>query len=172
MRCIGAWVCGVALLLPGVAHAGCPNLCEISEASFTLDPELECATVSALSDDCDCGFSFTVHNGCASTLQALSFRFQSCGPISGPFTKDCDVEPSDRGRFEMPIHETGRTESAFTLRYEGQDHLLTVSADVSSFDNGAICSVGGRPGVGGTPALMAFAFAGVVALVARRARRT
>jgi hypothetical protein len=75
------------------------------------------------------------------------------------------------GTFEIPIHETGRTESTFTLRYDGQDHVLTVSADVSSFDDGAICSVGGRPGGGGTPALMAFACAGVVGLLARRARR-
>jgi hypothetical protein len=173
MRFLGAWVCCAALLVPGLARAGCPNLCEIGEASFVLEPELQCAVVSARSSDCDCGVSVSVDNDCASALQALSFSFRSCGPIGGPFTKDCgEVGVSDTGTFEIPIHETGRTESAFTLRYDGQDHVLTVSADVSSFDDGAICSVGGRPGGGGRPGSLAFACAGLAALVARRARRS
>jgi hypothetical protein len=173
MRSLGVWVCCVALLVPGVARAGCPSLCEISEASFTLEPELPCAVVSARSSDCDCGVSVSVDNDCALALQALSFSFRSCGSLGGPVTNDCrEVEVSDRGTFEIPIHEIGRTESSFTLRHAEQDHVLAVSADVSSFDDGAICSVGGRPGGGGMPASLAFACAGLVALVARRARRT
>jgi len=157
-------------LAPGVARAGCPNLCEIDEATFTLEPELECANVRVHSDDCDCGITVQVGNDCELPLDALTFEFRSCGPIGGPFEYDCRrVERSDQGTFEVPIHETGSNEHAFTLRYDGRDHLLGVAAHVSSFDDGAICSVTRGVGWGGAPALGSLlAVVGALALLRRR----
>lgn len=140
------------MVVPGVARAGCPNPCEIGEATVTLEPELECADVRVHSSDCDCGIAVEIGNACELPLDALSFEFRSCGPTGGPFVQGCrTVEASDQGTFEVPIHETGRRERSFTLRYDGGDHLLTVAADVSSFDDGAICSVTRHVGRGGAP---------------------
>lgn len=161
------------LAAPGLALAGCPNLCEIGEASFTLEPELACANVRANSDDCDCGISVRIDNACELPLEARTFELRSCGPPGGPLTFGCTtVEPGEQGSFELPIHATGRTERTFILRYEEQDHLLSVAADVSSFDDGAICSAGGRTrraGVPGWGALLAMTAA--FALLRRSRRR-
>lgn len=165
---LAAWV----MLAPGLAHAGCPHLCEISEAWFTLEPELACANVRVDSDDCDCGISVRIENTCELPLEARTFDLR-CGPVGSPLSSGCrSVEPTERGSFELPIHATGRTERMFTLHYEGQDHVLTVAADVSSFDDGAICSVTGRVARGGAPVWSALlAMTGVFVLL-RRSRRS
>lgn len=142
MRWLMALAAAGALLVSGGASAGCPNLCEISEATFTVEPELPCAVVEARSSDCDCGIDLHVRNECEQPLDALSFEFASCGPSAGPFTMDCGVvAPTEQGRLEQPIHELGTSKFRFTLRHEGRDHVITTQAQVSSFDDGAICSV-------------------------------
>ena len=160
------------LVVPGVARAGCPNVCEIGEASLTLEPELPCANVSANSDDCDCGITLRVGNRCELPLDALSFEFRSCGPSSGPFTHGCsEVAPEEQGTLEQPIHELGLNEFRFTLRHDGADHVITVAADVSSFDDGAICSVSRGAGRGGGTGWGALVAAMATVAFWRRTRR-
>lgn len=173
MRVLGALLFLGVLVAPSVARAGCPNLCEISQATFTLEPELACANVRAVSSDCDCGIYVEIGNECELPLDALSFEFESCGSIDGAFDDDCrQVPPGEQGTFEEEIHELGRTERRFTLRYDGSDHVLTVAADVSSFDDGALCSVTGGAGRGGASGwVWLLAVAGALAWQ-RRARRS
>jgi hypothetical protein len=171
MRWLAVGMFAAMLVLPGVAQAGCPHLCEISEATFTLEPELSCANVKASSSDCDCGITLQVGNECELPLDALSFTFRSCGPNGEPARRDCsELAPAEQGIHEQRIHELGLNEFRFTLRHDGQDHVLTASADVSSFDDGALCSVPqgvGRAGTAGSAWLL-----GVVTTVAllRRTR--
>jgi hypothetical protein len=173
MRWLGALVFAGMLLASGVAQAGCPNLCEIGEATFTLDPELACANVRATSSDCDCGITLQVGNECELPLDALSFTFRSCGPGGEPARRDCsELAPAEQGIYEQPIHRLGLNEFRFTLRHDGQDHVLTASAEVSSFDDGALCSVAqgvGRAGEAG-PAWLLGALT-TVALLRRTRRR-
>jgi hypothetical protein len=173
MRWLGALVFAGMLLASGVAQAGCPNLCEIGEATFTLDPELACANVRATSSDCDCGITLQVGNECELPLDALSFTFRSCGPGGEPARRDCsELAPAEQGIHEQPIHRLGLNEFRFTLRHDGQDHVLTASAEVSSFDDGALCSVAqgvGRAGEAG-PAWLLGALT-TVALLRRTRRR-
>lgn len=173
MRWLGALVFAGMLLASGVAQAGCPNLCEIGEATFTLEPELACANVRATSSDCDCGITLQVGNECELPLDALSFTFRSCGPGGEPARRDCsELAPAEQGVHEQPIHRLGLNEFRFTLRHDGQDHVLTASAEVSSFDDGALCSVAqgvGRAGEAG-PAWLLGALT-TVALLRRTRRR-
>jgi hypothetical protein len=173
MRWLGASIVAVMLASPSVARAGCPNLCEIGEATFTLEPELSCVNVRASSSDCDCGIMLQVGNECELPLDALSFTFRSCGPSSGPTRRDCsELAPAEQGIHEQPIHQLGLNEFRFTLRHDGQDHVLTASAEVSSFDDGALCSVtqgAGRAGASG----WAWLFGAVTtAALLRRTRRS
>ncbi len=172
MRWQGIVAFGGMLAAPAIAQAGCPNSCELGEATFTLEPELACARVEATSSGCDCGITLRVANECELALDALSFEFRSCGPSGGPFAFDCgEVPPGEQGTLEQPIHALGRNEFRFTLRHDGADHVIMAVADVSSFDDGAICSV--TRGAGRTRALAwAWMLAPLAALAwLRRTRR-
>lgn len=160
------------LLAHSPAHAGCGNVCVMSEPRVTVEPEFACAWAETMSNDCGCRVGLVVHNECAVPIQAVNFTFDSCRSIGVPATTKCASLPSKtQGHFEMWLNATGPNERTFTLRQAGQDHALSVEVDVSSIDDGDKCSVGRSPGREGTPALIALAWAGVIALVARRPLR-
>jgi hypothetical protein len=146
----------------------------------SIEPELACAAASGVSETCNCGVQLTVTNACTPSLEALNFVFDSCGPHpsaplspdAGAAAADCaSLAPSAQGHLKVTARELGHNERTFTLRHAGQDHVVTVSVEVSSFIDDAFCSVGQGPSRGGAPAFAALACAGFVTLLVRRTRR-
>jgi hypothetical protein len=173
IRAAGLSVFVAAMLTHGSAQAGCGSVCVMSEPRLAVEPEFACAWAETMSNDCGCIVRLIVHNECATPLDALNFNFGDCRSMGVPASASCvSLAPKTQGSFEMRLNDTGRNERTFTLLSDGQEHAVRVEVDVSSIDDGGMCSAGGRPGSGGTPWLIALVFAGLRALVARRDKPT
>ena len=131
---------GVALALgTGVAHAGCPNTCDIEVAPEVVDPAMSCAEFSISGHECDCGLHVVLHNDCSTDIEAVDFEFNSCGgPPAGSTEREpeCTIVPAGGdGVLRLCTTGNGHKEWSLQLRHDGTDHTLRLTADVSSFDD-------------------------------------
>jgi hypothetical protein len=122
-----------------------------------------------MSNDCGCSVRLIVHNECATPIAAQNFEFESCRSMGVPARANCtSLAPKTQGHFEMLLGNIGLHQRAFTLLREGRAHALRVEVDVSSIDDGEMCSVGRVPGRRRTFGFIALVVGCFIALVARR----
>ena len=149
---------------PSVAHAGCPNLCDIAgETAIVVEPPLSCVEVNAFADDCDCGVLFQVDNNCDGTLTLTDFRFPICDRDEQ--SEPCaELHPGGWGRVLFELTTVGDTRQVVMVRdAEGVEHRIELATTVTSFDDGCACSLPGRSrssGLGGVAFVVVLGVAG------------
>jgi hypothetical protein len=131
-----------------VAHAGCPNPCDLTVGQPTIEPDLPCAEVEADIDDCDCEVTLDVFNRCTIRIVPVDFAFDSCWSLSGQtlLERDCSVvEPETKGLLRVKFDSIGEKETSLLIRSDGIDHTLRVTSNVTSLGSGGLCAIGRVP---------------------------
>jgi len=157
------------------ARAGCPNVCDLVISQATIDPPIDCLTVTPTAETCDCGAFLTMTNGCTDTISATDFQFDSCGPVGGtPTGHQCPgLSPGEQGEYRVTIPASSGTGSkSWTLHLEeaGTTSTLTEMTDVTSFGAGCACRVPARGGTPGGPLALVLAGVSITAAGLRRRR--
>lgn len=130
------------------ASAGCPNPCEMTVTMPAVTPPLACADIKVTAQDCDCAVELKVVNGCQAPIEASGFDFDGCW--DGTSWKPCAaIPPSQYGVVETPLGVTGHQDYSYELIADDGPHQVTFGSDVSSFNDGCVCTVpGARASVG------------------------
>ena len=131
--------------LARTAVAGCPNVCELTVDPATVAPALACVKIEVTSETCDCGVSVSLTNGCTTSVNAIGFTFDSCGPPGAnlaQLTQPCPVvEPSMLATKLLRASGTGSKHWALQLQNQGADYTATVAANVTSSGAKGGCAV-------------------------------
>jgi hypothetical protein len=162
-----------AMLTHGSARAGCGTVCVMSEPRVLVEPEFDCAWAETMSNDCGCSVRLIVHNECATPIAAQNFEFERCRAMGVPASANCaSLSPKTQGDLELRLGHVGLQQRTFTFLEDGKAHALRVEVDVTSIDDGEMCSVGRLPGRRRTSGFIALVVGCFIALVARRDRPT
>lgn len=149
---------GAMLLVPAVARAGCPNMCEMTSEPGTIDPPLPCITAETSGDNCNCGMWLNLINDCDEPITPTDFVLRGCYAGKMSYTSPCPiVEPGHRGTIFWGIDTLGETRKVVTIQAADGEHRIELVANVASFDDGCACSLPGQPSSSG--------FAGIGALI-------
>ena len=122
-----------SLLVASRVDAACPNQCVVTVAPPVATPPLNCGTVKASPEDCDCGVSFAIVNGCPTPITAVDFEFDSCWQVAGPVAPCTVLQPNYQGNSIYRISTKGETSKTLTLRDADGDHQVELSATVTDF---------------------------------------
>ena len=145
-------IAATAVIYSRPVLAGCPNPCELTAGPATIEPALDCVSLEARPQSCDCSVSLTVGNGCAAAVQAADFVFDTCWSTnedSSTFDHQCTlVEPGRMGTVELALDAVGNKAWTLQLRGDDGDHTVHVEANVTSLGNeGCGCVPSSLPGL-------------------------
>jgi MYXO-CTERM domain-containing protein len=172
-RCASVAVLSLAAFTR-TARAGCPNVCELTVGAITVVPPLDCVTVEATAQTCDCGVFVSLNNGCTTPVDAVGFTFTSCGPPganAGSLTQPCPVvEPNMLATVPLRTTGTGMKQWALQLQNEGTDFSVTIPANVTSSGASGGCAIARSPAPASRPTVALLALFGFLAAWARRIR--
>ena len=125
-----------------VAHAGCPNVCDITVQPATVDPPLDCLQVNASGQTCDCGVFITITNQCGTTLAFPDSTLYYCGEAGQFTTVDAGGDCSGNKR----INSVGPGVWTLEVQESNSTHTLSIAYDVTSMDAGSCaCAAAGQP---------------------------
>jgi hypothetical protein len=150
------------------ANAGCPNVCDMTVTMPEVTPPLPpCATVKTFAEDCDCGVRFQLLNSCDAPIETSGFEFDICWNTTTE--QPCTAaQPDQFASIETPLGVTGHQDYSYTLVADDGRHEVTFSTEVTSFDDGCVCTL---PGARGGGSRWAWLVAGAIVLVGRRRLR-
>ncbi len=134
----------LACLLAQRASAACENPCEAELESSIITPPLECVSVQAVIQECDCAVRIAVKNACVTSLEAVGFAFDRCSSEGEPLalTNCSSLPPAEQGRLEIALTERGEQRWPMELRTGGASYTLTTTTRVRSFaDASCVCGM-------------------------------
>jgi MYXO-CTERM domain-containing protein len=133
---------GVALVTAH-AHAACLNKCDITATPAVVTPPLDCASIMANTENCDCGMELKLMNGCAGDIVASGFELDSCWGAADQRTPCTAQHPDEFASVRVPLSTTGHRDYSFKLLADDGPHTVTFSSDVTSFGSGCSCNMPG-----------------------------
>ena len=150
------------------AQAVCINTCSMVLNPISVAPPLPaCATVTLVGETCICEIQMTLANSCSTAFNAVDFSFYGCTPAT-----PCRVIPSGENTAAEAIDGTGSKNWILHVENAGVDYALTISANVTAFDdNPNSCSLSRRMPANTNAAEGAIGIALLVGSAARSRRR-
>jgi hypothetical protein len=166
---VASWAFGFVAV--SEARAACAYKCEVDVVNPEADPDLPaCAKLSArVSWDCSCELVFEIANECDGPIVAKDFAFEACSVAPSAGEACTELPAMSSGKLEQPLESQGVKQFAYTVEYEGNEHVIEIGANVRDLKEPG-CAVSQRrsPGAG---VLLGLGLLGLVALRRRAAQR-
>jgi MYXO-CTERM domain-containing protein len=125
------------------AHAGCPNLCTLSDVTVSIQPKCPCISFSYTDIDCHCGVNVNMANGCSEAVSVMNcgYSFGTRDPVT-----PCPVLGYDEGaQVWLPMLPPDELNTTILLRSSSGDCTITVQASAEPVElGGCQCSVAGQ----------------------------